>query len=304
MTSDTFSLSTSWNSFRHKSGSALVEEIRAIGFDTIELNFAMTESTVKDILGLSQRSEIKISSLHNMCPLPPEIAPDEASPDYYSLASPDEEERSLAIDAARNTIRYARMFGAKAVVIHAGRVKTKDRTRELAALIDEPEAFSKLKAEMIRERSEKRDGYLDNVMKSLELLVPYAGQMKVSLGLENRYYYREIPLIDEFEVIFDNFKEGELFYWHDAGHAEVFDRLSITKHKDLLEKFSSRLLGVHLHDIMGVIDDHKPPGLGTFDFRILKPYLKKETIKVIEIHHPATANQIRKGKEHVERIFG
>ena len=84
-----FSFSTSWNSFRHISGIELVEEIRAIGFDTIELNFALTESMAKDILGLSQRSEIKVSSLHNMCPLPPEIGRDEASPDYYSLASPD-----------------------------------------------------------------------------------------------------------------------------------------------------------------------------------------------------------------------
>lgn len=299
-----FSLSTSWNSFCHKSGNDLVEEIKAIGFDTIELNFALTESMAKDILGMSQRSEIKISSLHNICPLPPEIEQDEASPDYYSLATPDEKERRLAIDAAKNTIRYARMFGAKAVVLHLGRVQIKDRTRELADSIDDPKMFGKLKAEMIRERSEKKDGYLDNVMKSLGELVPYASQMKVSLGIENRYYYREIPLIDEFEAIFNNFKKGEVFYWHDVGHAEVFDRLGVTRHKDLLEKFSDRLIGVHLHDIMGIIDDHKAPGLGTFDFRTLKPYLKKETIKVIEAHHPATANQIRKGAEYLKKIFG
>ncbi|MFH0764232.1 MAG: sugar phosphate isomerase/epimerase family protein [Candidatus Omnitrophota bacterium] len=299
-----FSLSTSWNSFRHTGGIELVEEIRAIGFDTIELNFALTESVAKDILGLSQRSGIKVSSLHNICPLPPEIAQDEASPDFYSLASPDEEERKLAVDAARNTIRYARMFGAKAVVLHAGRIQIKDRTRELAALIGKPEEFSKLKAEMIRERGEKRDGYLDNVIKSLARIVPYAKEMNVLLGIENRYYYREIPLIDELEVIFDNFKVGEVSYWHDAGHAEVFDRLGITRHRDLLEKFSSRLIGVHLHDIIGAIDDHKPPGEGTFDFRILKPYLKKDTIKVIETHHPATANQIHNGAEYLKKILG
>ena len=196
------------------------------------------------------------------------------------------------------------MFGAKAVVLHVGRVQIKDRTRALAALIDDPQPFGKLKAEMIRERGEKKDGYLDNVIKSLGELIPYAKEMKVSLGIENRYYYHEIPLIDELEVIFDNFKQGEVFYWHDAGHAEVFDRLGITRHRDLLEKFSDRLIGVHLHDIMGVIDDHKPPGLGTFDFRILRPYLKKDTIKVIEAHHPATANQIRNSAEYLKKIFG
>ena len=84
---DMFSLSTSWNFFRYISGVELVREIKAIGFDTIELNFALTESMVKDVLGLSQRSEIKVSSLHNICPLPPETEQAEASPDYYSLAS-------------------------------------------------------------------------------------------------------------------------------------------------------------------------------------------------------------------------
>jgi len=299
-----FSLSASWNSFRHKSGTELVEEIKSAGFDTIELNFALTESMAKDILALSQRSEIKVSSLHNICPLPPEIEPDEASPDYYSLASPDAEERKLAVDAAKNTIRYARMFGARAVVLHAGRVQIKDRTRELAALIGDSKAFDALRAEMIRERNEKKDGYLDNVIRSLAELIPYAKEMNVLLGMENRYYYREIPVIDELETIFNNFNSGGVFYWHDAGHAEVFDRLGITSHRDLLERFSSRLIGVHLHDIMGVIDDHKPPGLGTFDFRILKPYLKKDTIKVIEVHHPATANQIRKSAEYLKKIFG
>ena len=41
------------------------------------------------------------------------------------------EERKLAVDAARNTIRYAKMFGAKAVVVHAGRVQIKDMTKNL-----------------------------------------------------------------------------------------------------------------------------------------------------------------------------
>ena len=97
-----FSLSTSWNSFRHRTGSGLVEEVKKIGFDTIELNFALTEGMVDEVLALSRRSEIKVSSLHNMCPLPPGVGPDEASPDYYSLASPDEKERALASARSEN----------------------------------------------------------------------------------------------------------------------------------------------------------------------------------------------------------
>lgn len=299
-----FSLSTSWNSFRHDSGSGLVDEIKSMGFDTIELNFALTETMAKEILGMQQRSEIHVSSLHNICPLPEEIERDEASPDFYSLASPDMGERALAIDAAKNTIRYARMFGARAVVLHAGRVQMKDRTRDLAAAIGEAEKFKAIKEDMMRERSRKKDGYLDNVIKSLTELSVFAKDMNVALGIENRYYYREIPLMDEFSEIFKNFEDGSLYYWHDVGHGEVFDRLGLVGHKELLDKFSSRLIGIHLHDIMGVIDDHKVPGLGTFDFKMLKPYLKSDTIKVIEVHHPATANQILRGAEYLKKILG
>src|SRR3989338_5527303 len=121
------SLSTSWNSARHTSGYELIDEVKSIGFDTVELGFALTERIVKDILSLKEDSKIKVVSLHNICPLPKEIEPDEASPDYYSLASPDEEERALAVQAAKNTIACARRFEARAVVLHTGRVLVKDR---------------------------------------------------------------------------------------------------------------------------------------------------------------------------------
>ncbi len=297
------SLSTSWNSAKHTSGIYLIEEIKRIGFDTVELNFALTENMVKDVLSLVESGRIKVSSLHNICPLPKEVEPDEASPDYYSLASPDEKERELAVEVTKNTVNYAKRLGAKAVVLHVGRVQIKDRTKDLVGLIDDKERFEKLRGDMMRERNEKKDGYLDNVIKSLGALVGYARDMNVCLAIENRYYYREIPITEELEAIFQNFREGELYYWHDVGHAEVFDRLGLASHKTILDKFSSRLIGMHLHDIIGLINDHKPPGLGTFDFRMVKPYIQEGTIRVLEVHQPATADQIRKSARYLAKIL-
>ena len=299
-----FSLSTSWNSHAHSSGVRLIEEIKRIGFDTVELNFALTDLMVNDILRLKENGKIKVSSLHNMCPLPKEIPPNEASPDYYSLSSSDEAERRLAVNAAKVTIDYAKKFNARAVVLHAGRIPIKDRTRDLASLFDDRQNFTKLREDMIRERSENKGAYLDNIMKSIEELTLYARSSGIALGIENRYYYREIPIIEEFEMIFSHFKDRDLYYWHDVGHAEVFDRLGLVHHLDLLNKFSNRLIGVHLHDIMGLVDDHKSPGMGTFDFKILKPYLNNDVIKVLEIHQPAGAEQVRRSAEFLSKILG
>jgi len=215
-----------------------------------------------------------------------------------------EEERSLAIDVTKNTIDYAKKFEAGAVILHTGRVQIKDRTRDLAALAGDKEKFEILRSQMIRERQDKKNGYLDNVMKSLDELAPYAKERGIFLGIENRFYYRELPLIEELEAIFNNFKTSTLCYWHDIGHAEVFDRLGITSHIDFLDKFSKRLIGVHLHDIIGLINDHRLPGIGNVDFKILKPYLGKKTIKVIEIHQPASAEQIRESVKYLTDIYG
>lgn len=296
-------LSTSWNSLKHKDGIGLIDEIKAIGFDTVELNFALTETIVEDILSLKNKGKINISSLHNICPLPKEIDPDEASPDYYSLASPDEEERTLAVEAAKNTISYAKKLDAKAVVLHIGRVQIRDRMRDLAAALDDKQRYNELKTDLIKERMDKKDGYLANVIKSLRRISPYAREMGIMLGIENRYYYREIPLIDEMAEIFRNFKPGDLYYWHDIGHAQVFENLGLARHKDFLEGFRSRLIGVHLHDIIAPISDHKVPGTGMIDFRMIKPYLNEETIRVLEVHQPATADEVQRGAEYLEKIL-
>jgi hypothetical protein len=88
-----------------------------------------------------------------------------------------------------------------------------------------------------------------------------------------------------------------------VGHAEVFQRLGLENHLTLLEKFHSRLIGVHLHDIINLMEDHKAPLAGTFDFSILKPYVRPETLKVIEAHQPATADEIRKGLIYLKGLF-
>lgn len=298
-----FSFSASWNSARHTNGFDLIKEIKDIGFDTVELNFALTKKMVDDIVSLVDSAEIKVSSLHNICPLPDGVEPKAASPDYYSLASPDNGERSSAIAVTKNTIFYAKRLGAKAVILHIGKVEMKDRLKKLALSADDKKKFNMVKEEMMKERNQKRGPYLASVMKSLKELVPYAKEMGVMLGIENRYYYREIPLIEELEDIFKNFKINDLYYWHDVGHAEVFERLKLARHRDYLDKFSNRLLGVHLHDIIGLIDDHKPPGSGTFDFNAVKPYIRKDTIKVIEAHQPATADGIRQSIKYLTKIF-
>jgi sugar phosphate isomerase/epimerase len=298
-----FSLSTSWNASGYTNGWAMIEEIKAAGFDTVELSFALSKEMVDQAAEIYRSGDIKVSSLHNMCPIPVGMDRAKASPDYYSMSSLHEDERKHACEIAANTIGYAKALGARAVVLHTGFVNVRDRLRELAAAFSDKEKFARIKSEMMRDREAIKRPYIDSLIKSLKELSPIAVSSGIALGVETRYHHRDIPLIDEYEEIFSHFKPGELFYWHDVGHAEAFERLGLARHEDYLKRFQNRLIGIHLHDIIGLINDHNAPGAGTFDFSILKPYIKKDTIKVIEAHKPATSDELKQGVELLDGIF-
>lgn len=301
-----FALSTSWNAFRHKNGREMLFEIERLGFKEIELSFNLTPSMVEDCLEAVKSGRFKAVSLHNYCPIPGGLKREAALPDCYSMASCDEEERGLALNYTKQTIDTAKRFGSRAVVLHCGRVEMVDKTRELINLYQKglkaTEAFAGLREEMVSQRKKFYKPFLENTLSSLQELSAYARGRGVSLGIETRYYFREIPSFEEIGIILDKLDSPDVFYWHDTGHAQLMENLGFYRHREFLEAYGSRMCGVHLHNI-SCCSDHQAPHKGEFDFSLLKPFVTAQTLKVIEAHHPATAGDLTKSREFLKAIF-
>ena len=299
-------LSTSWNAHRFNDGPGLLFEINQLGFKAIELSFNLIPSLVDSIARESRRLGISIQSLHNYCPIPDGLTPKQALPDCYSLASLNEQERLLAVKFTKSTIDTASRLGAKVVVLHCGRVQIPDLTRQLINLynqgLKDQTDFIKLKEEMIRQRNSHAPVFFEQALNSLDELNDYAKIKGVFLGVETRFYHCEIPDIFEIGVILNKFRNSQIYYWHDTGHAQLMENLGFAKHKDFLDLYGNNLIGTHLHDILGC-QDHLAPLAGKMDFMLLRPYLSKDTLKVIEAHYPATAEELIKSRDFIAKIY-
>jgi sugar phosphate isomerase/epimerase len=299
-------ISTAWNAFRSTDAERMIFELKDLGFTGVELSFNLTSGMVDAVEALVHRGEIMVTSVHNFCPIPEGLKREEALPDFFSMSSPDEDERGRAVEYGKRSIDTAVRVNARAVVLHCGRVEMEDIFKELTALYKRQGAltpeFRQLRSTMLQRRRERAGPYLDNTLRSLGELNDYAARRKIHLGVETRYYYTEIPTLEEVRVILDTLRGGMVRYWHDVGHAQVAENLGLLKQEDFLSAFKGETLGMHLHDVVGA-SDHKTPSTGDFDFKRLNPYITKETIKVLEIHHPAPPSDLISGREFLKTVF-
>src|SRR5271157_2936466 len=128
-----YSLSTCWNSHRHTDGRAMLREIRELGFEYAELSHGTRISLVPGIIEAVEAGEIKISSLHNFCPLP--MGVNHAAPNLFVFSSTNPRERENAWRHTLKTIETAERVHAQVVVLHLGEIEMKEYTDKLLALV-------------------------------------------------------------------------------------------------------------------------------------------------------------------------
>jgi sugar phosphate isomerase/epimerase len=301
-----YSFSTCWNSHRHTDGRAMLREIRELGFDHAELSHGTRISLLPGAIEAVEAGEIKISSLHNFCPLP--IGVNNSAPNLYRLSAEKPAERENAYRYTRKTIEMAARLKASFVVLHYGSMDMKDYTDKLLDMVargeKETPKYEKLCEEIMRKREAIKEPYVDRANELLKRLLPIAEELGVKLGIENREALEELPLEPDYQLLFRQLDSPAAVYWHDTGHAQIKENLGFIHHAMHLESQRERLAGFHIHDVQFPGRDHCAPGTGTIDFAALKPFVKSEHIKVFEFSPALTVDEVKVGVAHLKGIWG
>src|SRR5262249_25435114 len=160
------------------------------------------------------------------------------------------------------TIDAAVKYGAKAIVVHLGNTGVFSRQRELIDAVAREGRFSdahlRLRDQARAEREAQKAPHLEAAIESIRALGEHALGSGVRLGLECRDGYNEIPGLDEFAEIFEACQGLPVGYWHDAGHGAKLDYLGFIEHEELLRRYGSRLVGMHIHDTVAARDHQAP----------------------------------------------
>jgi len=285
------SLSTMWAKGRFDHMGGFVAKAKEFGFTHIEANASVSPQMLSELL----KTGVSISSIHSPCPAT--LSSRGVPISSLSLSSLNESDRIEAINSTKRTIDLASSVEAKAIVLHMGEVpidlNLQDRLYELhESGYTQSKEYNQAKEELVHQRNRQALDYLDIAKQSLQDISEYSQQKGIILGIETRFHFHEIPNLDEMAELLSNVPRNLVGYWHDVGHAEVQQQLGFSSHEEWLSRFRNRIVGIHLHDVLGIAD-HYPPGKGDINWEMVTKYLPPKIVKVCEIGEWNNEEQIQ-----------
>ena len=290
-------ISTMWNALKQQDGAALFDDLKNLGFETLELSRHLTPDQIEQLKPYLRKNPP--CSIHNFCPILPGTSQAEAERDKILLSSLNTDERAEAVRRTIQTMELAVELEAPIVVLHLGEVDTYDRSYLMRDLYNygerEFEAFDQKVTEATEWRKRKETKHQDAVLRSLDELNECALKMELHIAIENRPHYYQIPNLDEVGLFFEAFYGSPMRYWHDIGHAALQEKLGVCWADAWIDRYAEHLVGVNLHDLKGLAAYHAP-GTGDLEWDELFEQLPSDVLKVLEIR-PCEAEPVIAARE-------
>ena len=292
----------------------MVEEMVNLGFKQIELSHGIRISLVPGILKALDEGLVKVSTVHNFCPLPSSVQ--HAAPNLYQPSGPDSRERMLWRNYTAQTMEFAQRVKAERIVMHSGSAWFffGDPEVKFEKWLDESDLklpdyledglFLKRREKAMKRIRRAAAKVMPQIKESYESLLPQARELGVCFGLENREGMAEMPLDGKFADFLEELGEPEVFgYWHDTGHAQIKHQLGLLDHREHLEANAKRLSGFHLHDVSASGRDHQVPGTGTIDFKMIAEFVRPEHLLTLELSPKLSSAEVLASRDYILSVF-
>lgn len=291
----------------------MLKEIADLGFEYVELSHGVRVSLVSGILQAVDDGVIKISSVHNFCPLP--VGVNVAAPNVYQPTASNSQEQAMWFRNTLKTLDFGQRVGARAMVIHSGSMKfllgspeekllAYRRDKILSGDPDEATlaGFEKLRDKTLSKLKRKAPKNLDRLVESYQSILEAAKEKGLKIGVENREGVEELPVDTQMKDLLERLGEPEWFrYWHDAGHAQLKHNFGLLDHETMLKENADRQIGFHLHDVNRKDRDHTEIGTGIIDWQMVKKYIKPEHLVILELSPKLSPKSIKASKAYVEK---
>ncbi len=296
-------LSTFWASGRDWRLRDIFAAGAELGFDAFELSGIYDDTFYDEI----RPGDFRVLSVHD--PAPPRRGQTRLGSKALRRAdlvftSLDAEHRRRAIAITKHTLDVAAAYGAHAIVLHPGQTSAspalEPQLKQLFAqgAIASPQADA-VRAQLAHERAHQHVERMEALHRCLDELAAYAAARHIKLGLENRPTF-EITNFAEVGEILAWFPENTVGYWHDTGHAQAQANLGFAPHADWLRAYATRIVGLHLHDAVGV-NNHCAPGVGNVDWVGLAALVPPHAIRTLEVDSTVSAEAVRAGVAHLKQ---
>lgn len=280
-----FALSTAWFA-EPTSGDEIVDEALSLGFDGIEIGYRLRAALVPAIAARVKSGEIAVQSVHAFGPQPEGETTGHWA-ELHRITDKDEDKRKAAVAKVLEVMASAGAIGARAVVLHAGRVTEVfapwTRVFERVATDRASGLFYRIRRRrMLALRAQLLPSYMEALRKSLDELLPEFEKAGVFLALENLPSWDAIPQPDEMEALMRDYAGSRLRCWYDIGHGQVMENAGFYPMAATARRLAGSICGVHVHDVCGPAGDHQAPGMGGIDFSSISFFAGPQYIRVFE----------------------
>ena len=298
------SLSTSFLQSRYPTdGYAMLCRAAELGYEYVELGHSTPITSLEGIFKALNEGVVKVSSLHNFCPVPPFASG--AVPNLFSPSTKIKIESQQWIRHTLNTLELAKQTQAKAIVSHSGalsyflfrpdaKISKLLEDKDLSNFEEEDIEFAKVRDKFLKKTTHRAITKDYNfLLKNLKTIEEHLKKSNVFMGIENREGISELPLDWTFSALFEKIGNSPTIkVWHDLGHSKIKEIKHLYKQQQLIEDTYDKIAGWHIHDCTNAGKDHLALGEGCINFESLKQYFdSSKHIFTLELNYKVRSAQ-------------